>query len=574
MSFDVEFRNVTFKYEGADAPALRDIHLTISPGEIVLISGPAGSGKTTLCNCMTGLVPHFHEGALEGDVFVRKYNTRKARIGGLASLVGMVFQDPESQLVTNSVVDEVAFGPENLGIAREEINERVANALKATRLEGYDDREPYTLSGGEQQACVIAAIYAMYPEIYVMDEPLANLDPEGKAQVLRVVVDLVKHRGKTLVLVEHALEEVLPLVNRVVVMEKGKIVRDGSVSEVLAAGDIPSVFTRPPVVRLGEKYQIDPLPLNSDQLYHSLTARYPLGTIHWSQDPDPVKNSGKPVVQFENVSYAYKKANKTLEGFALKDINLTINAGELVAILGRNGSGKTTLIRHIIGLLQPDKGKVHVLNQNVASTPTHQLARKIGFCFQNPNHQIVSFNVRDEIIFGLKAHNVDPSEYEERIHKSLEFVNMLDYMDAEVFDLGKGQKQRIALASILSLYPEILIVDEPTTGQDPHMSQEIFEIINKLHKTGTTVLMITHQIDYAAIYAQRAIVLKKGQINFDGPFLDLLLDQQLMQAASLEMPEMTRLANRLGQYGVPGWLVRIEDLDQAIRGLIEAAHGH
>ncbi|MCK4801920.1 MAG: ABC transporter ATP-binding protein, partial [Anaerolineales bacterium] len=244
MCFDVEFKNVTFTYEGAKQPALKEVNLTVSQGEIILITGPAGSGKTTLCSCINGLVPHFHEGELSGDVLVRKYNTINARVGGLASLVGMVFQDPESQLVTNSVIDEVAFGPENLGVPREEINQRVLEALKATRLEGYDEREPHTLSGGEQQACVIAAVFAMQPEIYVLDEPLANLDPEGKAQVLRVVVELAKQHGTTLILVEHALEEVLPLVDRVIVLNNGQIVRDGPVGEIIEAGDIPFVFTR------------------------------------------------------------------------------------------------------------------------------------------------------------------------------------------------------------------------------------------------------------------------------------------------------------------------------------------
>lgn len=573
MSVDIEFQDLTFTYEGAGQPALKNINLTVSPGEIILITGPAGSGKTTLCSCINGLVPHFHEGELSGEVLVRGYNTRRARVGGLASLVGMVFQDPESQLVTNSVADEVAFGPENLGIPREEIYRRVEEALKATRLQGYDEREPHTLSGGEQQACVIAAVYAMHPEIYVMDEPLANLDPEGKAQVLRVVVELAKQRGKTLIVVEHALEEVIPLVDRVIVLDKGQIVRDGPVEKVLAEGDIPFVFTRPPVVRLGERFGLNPLPLSSEQFYGLLSARYPLGQIE-AQDPPQLESSSiEPVIQVDDILFSYK-TDSAQQRSALQNVSLTIRVGEFVAVLGRNGSGKTTLIRHIIGLLQPDAGKVTVLDQDVAVTPTHELARRVGFCFQNPNHQIVSFNVKDEIIFGLKAHGIDPSEFESRIHESLEFVNMLDFIDAEIFDLGKGQKQRLALASVLSLRPEILIVDEPTTGQDPRMAREIFEIIHRLNQSGTTVLVITHNIDFAAMYASRAVVLREGMIKFDGPIRELLLDRELMKASALEMPETTRLAALMSQHGVPPWLVTMEELDDAIGRLVEASHGN
>lgn len=569
MDYDITFRNVSFTYEGADIPALQDITLTIMPGEIVLITGPAGSGKTTLCSCMNGLIPHYHEGELTGEVLVRTYNTRKARIGGLASLVGMVFQDPESQLVTNSVADEVAFGPENLGVAREDINLRVQEALQATRLKGYEDREPHSLSGGEQQACVIASIYAMHPEIYVMDEPLANLDPVGRVQVLRVVVEIAKQRGKTLVLVEHSLEEVLPLVDRVIVLDQGRIIRDSPTADVLAAGDIPHVFTRPPIIRLAEKFSLNPLPLTSDQFYQSFSEKYPLRSTNWTVPEKPVLKAGTPVIEMRDVNYSYDNKN-----IVLNDVNLTINAGELVAILGRNGSGKTTLVRHIIGLLQPIRGKVIVMGKDVSVTPTHEIAQDVGFCFQNPNHQIVSFNVRDELLFGLKAHHISPTEFETRIHEALEFVDMLDLVNAEIFDLGKGQKQRLALASVLTLKPRILIIDEPTTGQDPRMSEEIFEIIKRLNEIGTTVLMITHKIDYAAIYAKRAIVLKHGRIAFDGPIQELMADLETMQANSLDLPETTKLAIRLSKHGTPPWLVSMEDVEESLRHLLEASNGN
>lgn len=567
MTFDIDFQNVTFHYEGSDIPALKDINLSIKPGEIVLITGPAGSGKTTLCSCINGLVPHFHEGNLQGNILVRGYNTKKARIGGLASLVGMVFQDPESQLVTSSVADEVAFGPENFGVAREEINTRVLAALKATRLEGYEEREPYNLSGGEQQACVIAAVYALHPDIYVMDEPLANLDPSGRAQVLRLIIEVAKQRGKTLVIVEHALEEVIPLVDRIVVMHQAEIVRDGTVEEVLSLGDIPQVFTRPPIIRLAEKFLQQVKPLTPEIFYKELSSRYMLGTIRANHSPlrEPVLD-GKPIIEVNDVSYSYVQGTE-----ALKNISLTVREGELVAILGRNGSGKTTLVRHLIGLIKPEEGKIFVHGKDVAKTPTHELAQDIGFCFQNPNHQIVTFKVRDEVVFGLRAHNIPSSEYEERIREALEIVDLTDYIDAEVFDLGKGQKQRLALASVLALKPGILIIDEPTTGQDPQMAEGIFSIIKYLNEMGTTVLMITHQMEYAANYARRAIVLRSGEITFDGSIRDLISNKMLMEENYLDLPEVTKIAGQFSEHGIPPWLVKVDDLIPRIEDILPKA---
>ena len=568
MEYDVEFRDVSFRYAGADKDALTGINLNIRPGEIVLVTGPAGSGKTTFCSCINGLVPHYHEGELKGDVIVRSYNTRRARIGGLASLVGMVFQDPDSQLVTSSVLDEVAFGPENLGVPRFEINQRVTEALSATRLTGFEEREPHNLSGGEQQACSIAATYSMHPEIYVMDEPLANLDPAGRLQVLQVLIDVAKQRQKTLIIVEHALEEVMPLVDRVMVLSEGKIIRDGTLEEVLAGGDIPRVFTRPAIVRLADRFGLDLKTFSAEKFYADLNTRKPLGVIKTETRLVPVETkTSTPWIEFKDVYYAYKDQP------ALRGVNLKIYEGELVAILGRNGSGKTTLARHIIGLLQPAQGKVIVGGRDVADTPTHELTQQIGFCFQNPNHQIVSFKVRDEMTFGLKAHNIDPDEFEARIQRALELVDLQNVIDAEIFDLGKGQKQRLALASVLTLNPRVLVIDEPTTGQDPQMTKEIFEIIKHLNELGTTVLMITHRVDYAAAYAHRAIVMNRGEVAFDGSVLNLLSHPDIMRANTLELPDITKLVLQLGKHGVPPWTIRYEQLEQYLQQLVENSHG-
>ena len=497
------------------------------------------------------------------------FNTRKARVGGLASLVGMVFQDPESQLVTNSVLDEVAFGPENLGIPREEINLRIQAALEATRLVGYEQREPHNLSGGEQQACVIAATYAMHPEIYVMDEPLANLDPAGRAYILNLVVQVARQRGKTLVIVEHALEETLPLVERIIIMDKGKIVREGTTHDVLAQGDIPKVFKRPDVMRLADHYQLADMPLTPLQFHQSLIQKHTLNSLTAKTYQNGHHHEGETVIEFKDVSFSYNGEKE-----ALHDVNLSIKAGELVAILGRNGSGKTTLVRHVIGLQQPSQGRILVTGKDVAVTPTHILARDVGFCFQNPNHQIVSFTVKDEMMFGLKTHNVDPAEFDSRIREALEIVDLSDKIDWEVFDLGKGQKQRLALASVLTLKPKILVIDEPTTGQDPEMIDEIFAIIKRLNEMGTTILLITHRIDYAALFAKRAVVLQHGRISYDGSIKELLLDHPLMQSNALDLPELTKLAVELSDLGVPRWTVGYEDMKTYLDQIIEVQHGN
>jgi energy-coupling factor transporter ATP-binding protein EcfA2 len=564
MEHDIEFDNVTFSYEDAPSPALVDINLRIEPGETVLITGPSGAGKTTLVSCLIGLVPHFHEGRLVGDINVLRRDIRRMRIGAMASRVGLVFQDPESQLVTASVVDEVAFGPENLGVSREEIGQRVRDAIKVARLEGYENREPINLSGGEQQATAIAAIYAMHPEIYVMDEPTSNLDPLGTKQVLSLIVEVARKRGKTLVIVEHKLEEVLPLVDRVVVMDKGRIIRDGSVREVMAQGDIPGVFTRPPIIQLADWLGLDDLPLTADEIRPMVTAGLTSPSPIPPTEPNGVAADGVPVIEVSDIWYSYHE-----DAPALRGVDLTVRQGEFVAILGRNGSGKTTLARHLIGLTQPDRGSVTVLDKPVAETSVIELAQRVAFCFQNPNHQMVSFYVKEELAFGMKVRNYSDDQIEQASREALDFVGMSEYIDMEVFSLGKGLTQRLALASVLTLEPDILIVDEPATGQDPHMAIEIFELIKQLNEGGKTILLITHKFDLAAKYARRAVVLNHGQVTYDGAFSGILPDQEFLHENSLDQPQITRLAAELGSYHIPPWVVTVDqminELDQATR---------
>lgn len=544
MEPDIAFKNVSFQYAGSDAWALSDIDLEIQPGEAVLISGPSGSGKTTLCSCILGLVPHHHEGELKGQVIVRGRDVAKTRIGALASFVGMVFQDPESQLVAPFVIDEVAFGAENLGVPREEIERRVAEALETVRLTGFEDRQPYLLSGGEQQACAIASIFAMYPEIYVMDEPTSNLDPLGTQRVLSLLARIARQRGKTLILVEHKLEDVLHLVDRIIVMDHGRIVRNGSVNEVLAAGDLPYVFSRPLIVQLAERLGIDSMPRSADDLYTHLATRVHTQPMPVAQVEQMNHQENEVVIDIRNLEFAYGAGAPALRG-----VSLTIRRGEMIAIMGRNGSGKSTLIRHINRLLEPLPGKVFVFGQDVTETTTAQIARRVGFCFQNPNHQMISFTVRDELAYGLKVRGAAPDEIKRRSEEALAFVGLSDALEEDVLGLGKGQRQRLALASVLTLDPEILIFDEPTTGQDPQMTADIFSILRRLNQTGTTILLVTHNLEMAARFTDRAVTLNTGRIVYDGPMRTLLGQRELLHENSIDQPQLTRLAIQLAGDG-------------------------
>ena len=571
MEHDIEFADVSFTYEGAKTPAIENINLKVRTGEVVLITGPSGAGKTTLCSCLNGLVPQFHNGVLKGQVLVKGKDTKKTRVGVLSSLVGLVFQDPESQLISPTVADEIAFGPENLAVPHDEIIKRVEESLEIARLKGFEEREPHNLSGGEQQACAIAAIFAMYPEIYVMDEPTSNLDPLGTQHVLSMIVKVAKERGKTLLIAEHKLEEILPLVDRVVIMDRGQIVRDDTVEGALSKGDIEHVFTRPSLVRLAEKLQLEAQPLIAEQFYPALTQKYKLNGLTVDERPmAEKKDKGDPIIEIRGLRHSYDGINAALNG-----VDLTIYQGELLSILGRNGSGKTTLVKHINGLLKPVEGSVIVLGQDTTQTTTAQLAKNVGFCFQNPNHQMITFVVKDELALGPKSLGLDQEEIERRSLQALEFVGMAGQMEADVMALGKGQKQRLALASVLTMKPEILIIDEPTTGQDPQMTEDIFEIIRRLNEEGTTVLVITHKFDYAAAYTERAVILANGRIVYDGLMGPALTDEELLRTNSLAQPQVTKLAAKLAAQNVPGDIITLDQMYDVLSKLIAGGQdGH
>ena len=559
----VRIENLTWTYEGAEKPALKGINLTIQPGEVVLIAGPNGSGRTTLCRLLNGLIPHFFDGKMTGDVFINGINTREATIGHLSQISGLVFDDPLSQLVSPTVFDEIAFGPENLGVPPDEIRKRITESLEFVRLVGYEERAPYTLSGGEQQSLCIASIIAMRPQIYVLDEPTSNLDPIGTEQVFRVIARLAQEEKKTLIIVSHNTEELVTLVSRIIVINDGQVALDGDPRSVFAKAEylLKTRIAIPQVTELFEKlkhlpkFRVSTLPITLDEAYAKLRE---LGfensaeTTPRAEDYEDAK-SDELLVEADHVGFSYAES----QAKALDDVNLKVRKGDFLAVIGQNGSGKTTLVKNIVALLKPTEGVLRVGGLDVRKVKTWQLADKVGIVFQNPDIQLFSESVVKELAFGPKAMGFTPERANERMSYVAERFGLKDLMNESPGEVDKGTRQKIAIAAVVVLDPQTLIIDEPTTGQDPDSARQIMDIASQMNKEGKTIIMITHSMPLVAEYAKKVMVLSDGHVLFQGLVKNVYRETELLKKASLKPPQIIQLALLLK---IPQRILSIDDM--------------
>lgn len=556
MSDAVRVSNLSFTYRHSEKTALSSVNLSVSPAEVVVVVGPSGAGKSTLCYTLNGLVPRFLRGAQEGEVELFGHTVAGQPVSALSEQVGLVFQDFESQLFSTNVELEVAFSPENFGVTRDEMVRRVRECLATVGLTGLEHREPATLSGGQKQRLAIASVLSMEPAIIVMDEPTTDLDPLGKEGVFSVARRL-RERGLTMIIVEQETEEAA-VADRVVVMNEGQILADGPPDEVL---------TRP--VWLEE---LGVQPLGAAQLTHSLglppsltveTATEAIAAAGYRVDPkahaalqqaDPVP-SGEPIIEVIGLEHRYPNGLMALQG-----ASLTIRRGEFVAVLGQNGSGKTTLVKHFNGLLMPTGGEVRLLGTPTTGQSVLQLGRTVGYVFQNPDHQIFAETVFDEVAFGPRNHGISADEVKQRVEEALVAVGMEGREEEDPFSLTKGERQRIAVASVLASRPQVIILDEPTTGLDYKEQRQMMELVRRLNETGHTIVCVTHSMWVVAEYAHRTVVVKDGRIWMDGPTRSILAREAELTAASLKPPQLVRISNRLG-----GTLLSLAECRQAIR---------
>lgn len=566
MDAAIEVKGFSWKYALSQDWVLKDINLTVHKGEFLGIVGPSGSGKTTLCLSLTGLIPNLARGTINGSIYVDGLDTQKSRLHELIRKVGVVFQDPESQFVTMSVEDEIAFPLENFGYPVQDMIHRISNAMELTRLTGLKEKYPHELSGGQKQRVAIASFLALRPEILILDEPTSDLDPVGKSEVFSVLADLKKHENITLVVVEHNTEEMCKYADRVVLLNSGRIDRVGKPEEFFSAvDDLKGAGVYPPQVTelaytLMEKiHASQPLPITIENADFFRKITMPTITTPLDNGSEPKPQTYEQVVLIENLKHTYPDGTQALRG-----IDLVFNRSEYVALIGQNASGKTTLVKHLVGLLRPTEGDVEVFGVNTRKTSVAELAKRVGFVYQNPDHQLFCKTAFEECAYGLVNQGQKEDEIRDRVDRVLRIVGLEGFENTETFLLGKGQRTRLAVAATLVMEPELIIVDEPTTGQDMRQAESIMGLLDQLNRDGKTILIITHNMRLVAEHAKRAVVMLNGKIVADAPVREVFRQTKLLHEAYLTPPQITTLGEMLFPSG-PTFLT-VEELQAALLG--------
>ena len=538
MTPAIETLELRCRYPSADRPALDGVGLSLAPGTLTLVMGPTGAGKSTLMRCLARLVPCFTAAEVTGDIRIGGASIVERSVGELAGVLGMVFQDVEAQLFSTDVTEEVVFGLEHTGVAPADMPGRVAAALEAVGLVGFEGRDPTTLSGGEKQRLAIAGLLALRPDVLLLDEPTSDLDPVGRKAVLGVL-DRVTADGCTVVLVEHG-GAAIEHADTVVLLSEGRVAAAGPPTSVLAdVATCEAIGVRPPdVARVFAALGLDDPPLDVERAAARMRAAGI--TVTPPPEPDASIPAHAPLLRVEHLAHRYDGGTA-----ALADVSLEIGRGEFIAIVGRNGSGKTTLAKHLNGLLRATTGRVTLEGADLATFALEELAQRVGYVFQDPDHQLFAATVVDEVAFGPTNVGIAAAEVRERVDEALAAVG-LEAREEDPFLLDKGARQRLAVAAILALRPDVLVLDEPTTGLDHREQRRMLELLRRMHGAGRTIVIITHTPWVVAEYAERVLLLADGRLRYDGPVRPFFADGALVRDASFRPPEVTRLGQALG----------------------------
>ncbi|MEV8359480.1 energy-coupling factor transporter ATPase [Microbacterium sp. NPDC076895] len=560
----LRLREVGITHEGEDAATPASVSFEVSRGDVVLLLGPSGSGKSTLSLAMNGLIPHAVPATLSGRVEVAGMDAATHSVAQLSTHIGIVFQDPDAQLVTGTVLDEVAFGPENLRLPVAEVLARAEAALRRVGLWERRAENPDRLSGGGRQRLAIACALAMGSPLLVLDEPTANLDPQGIDDVYAALAELAASGDKGIVLIEHNLDAAASFVNRVVVLDAaGVVIADGAVDEILRerAAELHDLGVWLPTstlaaLRLREAgYRFDPLPINPEELRAAL-------------DQQPAPPALRQATAAAKAPVAASETRIEVRGLTLRrkktevltDVALDVRDGEFLAIVGANGAGKTTLIQALAGVLAPPRGTVRIDGLDVARQDDRSLSTHVGFVFQNPEHQFIATSVFDEIAHGLRRQHLDEAEIERRTLDLLDRFGLRERAHVHPFLLSGGQKRRLSVGTALVAGAPVLALDEPTFGQDRARADELLGLLRDLNRDGTTIIVVTHDMQLVAEYADRVAVMESGRVTATGTPGEVFADADLIARAGLRVPPLARALAPLVTHPELRAITRVTDL--------------
>lgn len=560
---------VAITHAGETTPTPADVSFDVAVGEVVLLLGPSGSGKSTLTLALDGLIPHAVPATVTGRIEVAGRDTASASVAELSTHVGMVFQDPDAQLVTGTLLDEVAFGPENLRMPVQDVLARAERALRRVGLWERRGENPDRLSGGGRQRLAIACALAMGSPLLVLDEPTANLDPQGIDEVYAALKELVSDGAHAIVLVEHDLDAAVGFVDRVVVLDQaGRLVADGPVDAVLRdrAEELHALGVWLPTstlagLRLRQAgYALDPLPLTPDELRAALEdapapASVPVGRViarKAARMPDE-----RPVIAVRALTL--RRGRDTV----LRDIDLDVARGEFIAVVGGNGAGKTTLVQAIAGVIVPPRRAVHIDGRDVARLGARELTERVGFVFQNPEHQFIAATVAAELAHGLRRRGLDDDAVRARTAEVLERFGLSEKAESHPFLLSGGQKRRLSVATALVTGAPVLVLDEPTFGQDRARADELLGLLSELNDAGTTIVFVTHDMQLVAEYADRLVVLADGRLIAHGSTAEVFGDRDVVARAGLRLPPLARALSGVARHPELAGISRLKDLPEA-----------
>ena len=542
----ISFKNFSFKYNNVVDKTLKNIDLTINKGEKVLIVGPSGSGKSTLSHCINGLIPFSYNGEIEGELIIDNIKPYEESLSDVSKKVGTILQDQDSQFIGLSVGEDVAFNFENNAMPLNEMKVKVIDALELVNMVDFINHSPYELSGGQKQRVSLAGVLGSDAEVLLFDEPLANLDPASGKEIMQLINDIHEKTNKTIIIVEHRIEDVLEQpFDKVIVVNKGEVQGFGTPDEILKSDLLKNNGLREPLYLEAMKLAgCDISQSENLKDLNNIDEKNKEVLKNWFNNETSNKDSiikEEKILEVKNLAFSHDGIKNTIN-----DVSFHLNKGEILAVLGNNGAGKSTLCRLITGILKPQKGSIFLNNQCIDSWSIKQKGSAIGYVMQNPNQMISQHMIKDEIALGLKCRNYSKEEIDKKVEEVLKICGLYPYRNWPVSALSYGQKKRVTIASILAINPEVIILDEPTAGQDYKHYTEFMEFIKELSAQGISIILITHDMQLTLEYCHRAVVLSGGEKIADDKPSNILTDENIIKKANLKETSLSTLAKSIG----------------------------